>query len=545
VAELPVQLQAAKECRGLSGRNLRNASTATLLRCIIAKAVDATWKSTSQAARDLDVTEHLAEIQEEAVVHQRRQLKDEMLGVRLVDSAMTEQFFADHAAFGKGARYPRIFLLGDWPAACNRGTGYRHSFENWMHDFLKQPGQLAVVHDVTAADFVYIPFCAYQMLYYETWRQELEGHSLKYLPYQGLLVEAAIDTVERQYLIPTVQRLAQSTAFQHCMGRRSCRFLFALINGRHTWRRLSGFFRRKAIFVTPAAMSNWTALTRAPQQQSESFPPRTESEGERVKMGRRVSSSSASSSYSSSFSSSAFSPTSPSSCRAACDLHCQLTPPALLPGHDIAVPWTVAHRWVRRSDDLASRDILIFFSGTMNSCSRSKLMAVFRQSFMEATRALSAKGVVSADHGFLIFPQGIGMEQREWSELAFRAKFCAVPDGDSPHTGRLAEVIMHGCIPVIISNRIQPPFHEHVQWRDFAVFVSEDEIDLLPTILEGCGSGRRQNAQDACEAAGGGAAPSLRAGASSAADPFAMESSCGVVRNLTPPVIIFLLPDSR
>eukprot|EP00913_Durusdinium_trenchii_P009912 g9303.t1 len=87
----------------------------------------------------------------------------------------------------------------------------------------------------------------------------------------------------------------------------------------------------------------------------------------------------------------------------------------------------------------------------------------------------------------LIFPSDFRLKQQEWSELAYRSKLCLCPDGDSPNTGRLVEVIMHGCVPLIISNRLQPPFHKDVsrvnRVSGIAFFLREDAIPRLPAIL--------------------------------------------------------------
>jgi len=43
---------------------------------------------------------------------------------------------------------------------------------------------------------------------------------------------------------------------------------------------------------------------------------------------------------------------------------------------------------------------------------------------------------------------------------------------------------MHGCVPMIISNRLQPPLHDYVEWPSIALFVAEDAIPRLPKILK-------------------------------------------------------------
>merc|ERR1711874_724828 len=95
----------------------------------------------------------------------------------------------------------------------------------------------------------------------------------------------------------------------------------------------------------------------------------------------------------------------------------------------------------------------------------------------------SERSTVSAKSRVLIFPPEFRLTQEDLSALAFRSKLCIVPDGDSPNTGRLVEVIMHGCVPFIISNRLQPPLHEFIDWHAFAFFLREDAIPQLPQIL--------------------------------------------------------------
>merc|ERR1711990_54322 len=67
--------------------------------------------------------------------------------------------------------------------------------------------------------------------------------------------------------------------------------------------------------------------------------------------------------------------------------------------------------------------------------------------------------------------------------MGFRSRFCIVPEGDSPNTARLVESVMHGCVPVIIMHRLQPPFADYIDWEKCAFFVREDAIDDLEEIL--------------------------------------------------------------
>eukprot|EP00439_Symbiodinium_sp_Y106_P065476 s4741_g10.t1 len=116
-----------------------------------------------------------------------------------------------------------------------------------------------------------------------------------------------------------------------------------------------------------------------------------------------------------------------------------------------------------------------------DSDQKPKLRAATRR--CNVRRERSAKTGVLKDR-VLIFPPAFRLRQQDWSELAFRSKLCICPDGDSPNTGRLIEVIMHGCVPLIISNRLQPPFHQLFDWSKIAFFMREDALPHLPRILE-------------------------------------------------------------
>lgn len=165
-------------------------------------------------------------------------------------------------------------------------------------------------------------------------------------------------------------------------------------------------------------------------------------------------------------------------CRTSCELHCQKDPPPVLPD-DIVLPWVIAFEWTHRSAKFRTRDILAFYSGTENSCSRKLLRQTFDDRFQQEMGFAS-----QAKNRVLIFPPEFRLRQQDWSELAYRSKICICPDGDSPNTGRLIEVVMHGCVPLIISNRLQPPYHEYIDWFKVAFFMREDLISELPRILE-------------------------------------------------------------
>merc|ERR1711972_1114283 len=58
----------------------------------------------------------------------------------------------------------------------------------------------------------------------------------------------------------------------------------------------------------------------------------------------------------------------------------------------IVLPWTVAFPWTERAARFGHRNILAFYTGTENSCSRKLLHEMFRNSFDEDMRRWTAGG---------------------------------------------------------------------------------------------------------------------------------------------------------
>ncbi|MCO5593149.1 hypothetical protein L7F22_047155 [Adiantum nelumboides] len=64
-----------------------------------------------------------------------------------------------------------------------------------------------------------------------------------------------------------------------------------------------------------------------------------------------------------------------------------------------------------------------------------------------------------------------------------RAIFCLCPLGWAPWSPRLVEAVVFGCIPVIIADDIVLPFADVIPWREIGVFVAENDVPKLDTIL--------------------------------------------------------------
>ncbi|KAL6610332.1 hypothetical protein ACP70R_040301 [Stipagrostis hirtigluma subsp. patula] len=64
-----------------------------------------------------------------------------------------------------------------------------------------------------------------------------------------------------------------------------------------------------------------------------------------------------------------------------------------------------------------------------------------------------------------------------------RAVFCLCPLGWAPWSPRLVEAVVFGCVPVVIADGIVPPFADAVPWEELGVFVAEEDVPRLDTIL--------------------------------------------------------------
>lgn len=51
------------------------------------------------------------------------------------------------------------------------------------------------------------------------------------------------------------------------------------------------------------------------------------------------------------------------------------------------------------------------------------------------------------------------------------SKFCLHPAGDTPSACRLFDAIVSMCVPVIVSDEIELPFEDAIDYRKIAIFV--------------------------------------------------------------------------
>lgn len=55
------------------------------------------------------------------------------------------------------------------------------------------------------------------------------------------------------------------------------------------------------------------------------------------------------------------------------------------------------------------------------------------------------------------------------------AKFCLHPAGDTPSSCRLFDAIVSHCVPVIVSDRIELPYENELDYTEFSIFFSVQE----------------------------------------------------------------------
>lgn len=133
---------------------------------------------------------------------------------------------------------------------------------------------------------------------------------------------------------------------------------------------------------------------------------------------------------------------------------------------DIVVPVPTAFHWGSASESTHARDLLVFYAGSPNSCIRRHIVNTLA-------------GLPDPQ----VFIAAQPLPRHEFSGLLYRARFCLVPDGFSSISARLYEVLVHGCVPVIIGEAFHPPFESLLDWRYIALFVRRTEIPNVPSIL--------------------------------------------------------------
>ncbi|KAL0372278.1 UNVERIFIED_CONTAM: putative arabinosyltransferase A [Sesamum calycinum] len=66
-------------------------------------------------------------------------------------------------------------------------------------------------------------------------------------------------------------------------------------------------------------------------------------------------------------------------------------------------------------------------------------------------------------------------KRKDSAEQMRLSKFCLHPAGDTPSSCRLFDAIVSHCVPVIVSDRIELPFENELDYKEFSIFFSGKE----------------------------------------------------------------------
>ncbi|KAG9130001.1 hypothetical protein Leryth_007108 [Lithospermum erythrorhizon] len=59
--------------------------------------------------------------------------------------------------------------------------------------------------------------------------------------------------------------------------------------------------------------------------------------------------------------------------------------------------------------------------------------------------------------------------------ILIKSKFCLNPAGDTPSSCRLFDAIVSHCVPVIVSDELELPYEDELDYSEFSVFFSDEE----------------------------------------------------------------------
>ncbi|OAY72679.1 putative arabinosyltransferase ARAD1 [Ananas comosus] len=119
-------------------------------------------------------------------------------------------------------------------------------------------------------------------------------------------------------------------------------------------------------------------------------------------------------------------------------------------------------------DPFNSRPTLLFFESYRQE--RWKIRSHLAK-MLQGYNDVHFENSLATGHGIQASTEGMRM-----------SKFCLHPAGDTPSSCRLFDAIISHCVPVIISDRIELPFENEIDYTEFSLFFSVEEA-LQPNYL--------------------------------------------------------------
>ncbi|XP_024539759.1 probable arabinosyltransferase ARAD1 [Selaginella moellendorffii] len=140
--------------------------------------------------------------------------------------------------------------------------------------------------------------------------------------------------------------------------------------------------------------------------------------------------------------------------------------------------------WYKPGEVSLAKDIVLPYVPNVDACDAYCLETSWSQRhtllFFRGRTKRNAGGKIRSklaaalqnEAGVIIEEGSIGEAGRRATQKGMRSSiFCLSPAGDTPSSARLFDAIVSGCIPVIVSDELEPPFEGLVDYRKVALFV--------------------------------------------------------------------------
>lgn len=115
-------------------------------------------------------------------------------------------------------------------------------------------------------------------------------------------------------------------------------------------------------------------------------------------------------------------------------------------------------------DPYESRQTLLFFRGRTKRKDEGKIRAKLPK-ILKLTKDVIYENAYASEEGF-----------KASTEQMRQSKFCLHPAGDTPSSCRLFDAIVSHCVPVIVSDMIELPFENEIDYKKFSIFFSVNEV---------------------------------------------------------------------
>ncbi|KAH7445335.1 hypothetical protein KP509_01G003000 [Ceratopteris richardii] len=123
------------------------------------------------------------------------------------------------------------------------------------------------------------------------------------------------------------------------------------------------------------------------------------------------------------------------------------------------------------TDPFRARTTLLFFRGQTRRKDEGKIRLKFASLLQNQSMVVYEES--SAKDGVQLSTEGMRL-----------SRFCLSPAGDTPSSCRLFDAIVSHCVPVIVSDKIELPFEDELNYQEFCLFFSVEEA-LRPGYLLG------------------------------------------------------------